>query len=90
MGKHSRLTIEIIDGKIAPRYHTNVRELMANKAVITSQGTVNDNPIVDIQMSDANGNEYFFSLTGAIFQNLAAAIEGAKARKHETSDKPTS
>jgi len=88
MSKHNQLTVEIIDGTLAPRYSISTKELTTNKAVITTQGTVSNAPIVDIQLTDDKGDKFFFAMTGGIFQNLAAAIEGAGARKYETSDKP--
>lgn len=89
MGKHNQLVVEIIDGVLAPRYPASVIEITVTKAVITTQGTVCNAPIVDIQAIDSGGQEYFLSMTGGIFQKLAAAIDGAGARKYETSDKPT-
>lgn len=89
MGKHNQLAIQIIDGQIAPRYLASTIEVTVTKAVITTQGTVEENPIVDIQGIDSEGQEYFLSMTGRIFINLSSAIEGAAQRQHPMSDKPT-
>lgn len=89
MSSHNQLTVEIIDGKLAPRYPITTKELEVTKAVITTQGTISNAPIVDLQLRDKEGNEFFIAMTGGIFMNLGAAIAGAGAREYETSDKPT-
>jgi len=77
------LEIELNDGKVAPRYKPNeVKELIAKKAIITEKGTMSDLPIVDIQLVDHEGKNYFFCLSGRIFQGLAASVSGVNLRNH--------
>lgn len=71
------LTIKTKEGSLAPRYTEEVKELITNIAVITKEGMQSNKPLVDLQLTDAEGNQYFTALSGAILINLAAAIKGA-------------
>lgn len=76
------LNIKIKEGNLAPRYPVEVKQLTANTAVITENGMANGLPVVDIQMTDEEGNEYFFMLTGKLFNGLSAVIKGVNLKNH--------
>ena len=78
----NNLSIEIKEGNLAPRYTEKTKQLTATKAVITEKGMESGLPLVDIQLTDADGNEYFFMLTGRLFNGLSAAIKGVNLRNH--------
>lgn len=70
------LTIKIKEGSLAPRYADGEKELITNVAIITKEGMQSNKPLVDLQLTDAEGNQYFTALSGAILINLAAVIKG--------------
>lgn len=77
------LKIKLNPGKVAPRYEPDkIKQLEVHTAVITEQGMVSGLPMVDIQMTDTEGNEYFFMITGRLINGLSAAIHGANVRNH--------
>jgi len=77
------LTIELLPGKIAPRYNPKeVKELAIKKVIVTEKGTEGDLPIVDFQLEDADGNRYFTMITGRLMNQLAAAMRGVNMRNH--------
>ena len=78
----SSLVIKINPGSVAPRYTEETKQLIAETAVITEKGMQNGLPMIDIQMKDTEGNEYFFMLTGRLFQMLGKAIDGVNIRNH--------
>lgn len=83
MSRHAtQLTIELKPGSYVPRYTPKTKELRADKAVITENGMESKLPLVDFQLTDEQGNTYFFALTGRILINLAAAIRGVNLRNH--------
>ena len=75
------LNIKINPGDFAPRYANEVKQLELKTAVITTEGMASGSPLVDLQLVDADGNEYFTMSSGAIFQALAQAIAGAAKRQ---------
>lgn len=78
-----KLSIKINPGDVAPRYNPETtKELTAEIAIITEQGMSSGLPLVDIQMKDAEGNEYFFMITGRLINGLSDAIKGVNKRLH--------
>lgn len=82
MGSPNSVSLELIRGSIAPRYPQSIKELTITNVVITEQGTQGGWPIVDLQMVDSNGNEYFAMVTGQIVNTISAAIKGVNVRNH--------
>lgn len=74
------LKIQFVDGSLAPRYTEETKELILDTAVITTKGMTSGEPLVDLQLHDADGNKYFTALTGNLFINLAVAITASKER----------
>lgn len=78
------LAIEIVDSpEQAPHYRRDtpdVRSATITKAIIVRNGTVGGKSTVDFQFKDEQGAEFVAMLTGALVQNLAAAIVGAESR----------
>lgn len=62
----------------APKYGKDFTAVNIDKAIIVKKGTVNGNPTVDLQFTDANGNKFIAMATGAIIESLAGAIRGVK------------
>lgn len=79
---YNQLSIEIIQGSTAPRYTEKVTELSASKAVVTEQAMESGLPLVDIRMTDKDGNEYWVPLTGRIVNMISAAVKGVNLRNH--------
>jgi hypothetical protein len=79
------LEIEIVKGKLAPRYSSGT-ELVCEGVVITENGTVSDLPIVDFKMRGPDGKFYLLPLTGRLVISLAAAVRGVNLRNHGTED----
>ena len=75
------LKIEFVKGNVAPRY-TNEKQLEIKKAVITEKGMQSGFALVDIQLTDSEGKEYFFMTSGQIMNALTAAIKGVNMRNH--------
>ncbi len=75
-----KLEIEIINGKIAPRYSISTVQLHAEKAIITEKGMVSNDPLVDITLKDDQGNKYFFMMSGNLLIMLASVIRGVMER----------
>jgi len=82
----TQLTIEIKDGTIAPRYKEDDVELTIDKAVITEKGMESNLPLIDFQMTDADGKVHFAALSGRLILSLAAAIKGVNMRNHGTEE----
>jgi hypothetical protein len=74
--------IEIVEGKIAPRYPETSKMLQLEKSVITENGMESNLPLVDIVLKDQEGNEFFFMVSGRIINALSAAIKGINLRNH--------
>ena len=80
LGNH--LKLELNPGTLAPRYGTEVKELKCECAVITENGMESGLPLVDFQLSDVDGNKYFFAISGRIVNSVSAAIKGVNLRNH--------
>jgi len=78
------LTIKFEQGDIAPRYTDKVKQLEVHTAIVTEKGMVGGKPLVDFQIKDTDGNEYFFMITGSLCQMLGKAIDGVNLRNHGT------
>jgi hypothetical protein len=80
----TQLSIELLQGNFAPRYSKEVseRKLDCKKVVITENGMVSGLPLVDFQLVDKDGNEYFFAITGRLVNMISAAIRGVNMRNH--------
>ena len=79
----NNLNIKLNPGHVAPRYDPGeTKQLEVQTAVITEQGMVSGFPLVDIQMKDSDGNEYFFMIPGRLINSLSAAIHGVNVRNH--------
>lgn len=79
----NNLNIKFIPGDVAPRYEpSKVKQLHAHTAVITERGMESGLPVVDIQMRDDEGNEYFFMTTGRLINGISGAIKGVNLRNH--------
>lgn len=76
----SKLAIEILAGNVAPRYDTDITQLTAQKAVITQHGMESGMPILDLQFTDADGNQYFTMISGNIVTMLCGAMAGVIQR----------
>lgn len=77
------LTIKIIEGHVAPRYDTKVtKEIEIINAVVTEKGTNKHLPVVDFQMKDKMGNEYFAAITARHILCLAEVIQGINHKNH--------
>lgn len=79
---HNSVSIKLVPGKIAPRYTDNEKQLDLKEVVITEQGTEGDLPLIDFILTDAEGKEYFFMVTGRIVAGIAHAISGVNMRNH--------
>lgn len=78
---YNQVSIELIQGTEAPRYTTE-KELSADKVIITEQGMESGLPLVDIQMTDKDGNKYWVPISGRIMNTISAAIRGVNMRNH--------
>lgn len=77
------IAIKIVEGGVAPRYNPEqTKQLEARVAVITENGMQSGLPVVDIQMVDAEGNEYFFMVTGRIFNSVTDIIKAVNMKNH--------
>lgn len=76
----TNLDIQILEGSLAPRYPVSVKELYCKKSVITEHGMKSGLPLVDFQLVDAQGNSYFFVLTGRLVIALGQAVTGVIAK----------
>lgn len=83
---HTQVAMDLVKGKIAPRYPMETPELSIDRVVITEQGTEGNLPIVDFQMSDRKGNKYFAAITGRIVLTVASALRGVNMRIHGTEE----
>ena len=79
---YNQVSMEFIQGTEAPRYTNGEKELSADKVVITEQATESNLPIVDIQMTDKDGNKYWVPLSGRIINMVSAAVKGVNIRNH--------
>lgn len=61
----------------APKYGEDWKLLRLENALIVKHGTVGDNPTVDLQLVDAEGNKYLVMATGGIVSMLGSAVKGA-------------
>jgi len=78
-----QLDIKLNPGNVAPRYEPDkVKQLQPHTAIITEQGMESGLPLVDIQMKDDQGNDYFFMISGRLINGLSAAIKGCNVRNH--------
>lgn len=78
------LNIKIVNSPAeAPHYrrdHVDIRAASITEALIVCNGTESGKSTVDFRFKDEQGAEYVAMLTGALVQQLAAAIRGAEAR----------
>jgi hypothetical protein len=81
------LEIKLNPGDMAPRYDpVTTKQLTAHTAIITEQGMESGLPLVDIQMTDDEGNHYFFMIPGRLINGLSAMIKGVNMRNHGTEE----
>ena len=80
------LNIQLVEGDFAPRYKEGDIEVTIDKAVITEKGMQSELPLVDLQMTDKDGNVYFTALSGRLFNMLSSAIKGVNLRNHGTEE----
>lgn len=78
---YNQISVEIKQGSTAPRYTTET-ELSADKAIITEQAMRSGLPLVDIQMTDKDGNKYWVPLSGRIINMISSAVKGVNMRNH--------
>lgn len=71
----SELRISVIKGKDAPRYSMSVLELTLNRAVITENGMESNRPLVDLQLTDKDGNNYFAMVSGGLIAMLGDKVK---------------
>lgn len=76
------MPIEFVSGNIAPRYEESVKRLLVKQVIVTENGMQSGFPLIDFQLIDDEGNEYFYMATGKNCQMLAAAIAGCNMRNH--------
>jgi hypothetical protein len=76
------LNIELVKGNTAPRYTTDWKQLNLDKALITEEGMESKLPLVDLQLTDSDGNTHFTMVSGRIILALAEAIQGVNLRNH--------
>lgn len=75
----SGLNIQIAKGiESAPIYREDYKLVKAVSAFIVPRGTVNGNPTVDIQLSDADGNKYVLMATGGIIEALGQVVSAKR------------
>lgn len=86
--KGTYLSVEVIEGGAAPRYPHTTKELIPQKAAITEQGTIDGWPVVDFVLTDKDGNEYFFALTGGIINSVSSIIKGVNLKNHNAEEQP--
>lgn len=75
------LKIKLIQGNVAPRY-TEEKQLEIKQAVITENGMESGFPLIDFQLTDNEGKEYFCMASGQVINTLSAAIKGVNMRNH--------
>lgn len=76
------LSVKIADSlEQMPKYKSsNTTLLKAHTALILPGGTNEGLPSVDLQLIDADGNEYVVMATGKILEGLGSVIKGVKER----------
>ena len=78
-----KLDIKLNPGNVAPRYNLEeTKELYPMKAIITENGMESGLPLIDIQMQDKEGNQYFFAISGRLINGLSSAIKRVNVRNH--------
>ena len=80
------ITVRSLAGKVAPRYKSNIIETKCKDVVITEKGMESDLPLVDFQLTDNYGNQYYLPLSGRHILNIAGAIKGINLRNHGTEE----
>lgn len=70
------------DKKIAPRYTDATKRLELKEAIITEMGMESDLPLVDLKLTDSDGNEYFAMVSGGLLNGLSASIKGVNLKNH--------
>jgi len=83
----SVMKIQILEGNVAPRYTARIIKTAVDNVVVTEEGmkrpgTKKGFPLVDFQLSDDYGNNYYLAVTGSHLLMLAAAIKGINLRNH--------
>lgn len=78
-GAQNILQMQVVSGPDqAPTYQSpQYRAVEIELALIIKNGTQSGKPTVDLVLADESGNRYVVLITGALIQNLAAAIVGA-------------
>lgn len=88
---HEQMISRVLDMKIAenpdeaPNYTEEFKLVKLDKAIVVCQGTVEGNPTVDLQMSDAAGNKYLIMATGGIIEALGIAV---RTKREMTNPQP--
>ena len=79
------ITIEVVESpQDAPNYardRVDIRSATITRAVVVKNGTVNGNPTVDIQFTDASGAEFVAMITGNLIEQLASVVSSARPAK---------
>jgi len=82
----TQLVIEIKEGDTAPRYKEGDVEVTIDKVVITEAGMGSGLPLIDFQMTDADGKIHFAALSGRVVNMISSAIKGVNMRNHGTEE----
>jgi hypothetical protein len=85
-GKIEPLSINMIEGKIAPRFDAGVNELTPLYATVTAQGMKSGRPLVDVHFEAADGKHFAYTTSGRMMLMLAGAIQAAVVRNGEEPD----
>jgi len=62
----------------APHYGKEFKMLKLKKCALVGKGTKSGKSTVDLQLTDAMGNQYLVVTTGAVIQSLATTINGVE------------
>lgn len=65
----------------APKYHAKeYKAANLKQVVVVGKGTRDGNPTVDFVFEDEKGQKYIAMLTGALVENMTAAVKGMRTR----------
>lgn len=71
----NQVEINIVDDpKYAPNYGNDFKIIKMQKCIVVGNGTVEGNPTVDIQLTDANGKKYLIMATGWLMESITAVV----------------
>lgn len=76
------LKIKFVEGNKAPRYNASVCQLFVKQSIITEKGMESDLPLIDFQLTDEFGREYYMAISGRLINMLSASIRGVNMRNH--------